>query len=164
MLGPWDISELCVLVRRYGVGVPVFHNDLSPDRGRQMDVDLPGLDRYPITRFDRDWRDDPSSFDGFVGDEKALDACRRDSPVFYPELQAGWYDGWGGPGYGRIRELLGPEQIDNVTKALTGPYQSGGENRGKPGKFWKRMLAAANSTRPSPSWLPLAHPPVASDR
>ena len=29
----------------------------------------------------------------------------------------GWYDGWGGVGYEHVRERLGPEAIDNATKA-----------------------------------------------
>lgn len=111
------IGELYAMVRSLGVEVPIFHNDLSPRRGRQAGVDILGLDRYPITSFESDWHDDPTTFDGFRGDEAALREHRADCPVFYPELQAGWYDGWGGPGYDRVRELLGPEAIDNATQA-----------------------------------------------
>ena len=111
------MHELYDMMREFGVTVPVFHNDLAPGRGRQMDVDIPALDRYPIVGFDRDWRDDPATFDVFRGDEAALDAHGKEAPVFYPELQGGWYDGWGGRGYGRVRELLGPDGIDGATKA-----------------------------------------------
>lgn len=111
------MRELYRLVRELGAQVPIFHNDLSATRGRQTDVDLLGLDRYPITRFDRDWRNGRGTFNEFLGDEAALDAQRPDNPVCYPQLQAGWHDGWCGPGYGRVRALLGPEAIDNVTKA-----------------------------------------------
>jgi hypothetical protein len=109
--------ELRTLVGELGVRVPVFHNDISSVESRQMDVDVLAIDRYPVTTFDDDWRDEPTTFDGFRVDEAALDAHRSTNPLFYPELQGGWYDGWGGPGYGQIRELLGPEAIDNATKA-----------------------------------------------
>jgi hypothetical protein len=111
------LSELYRMARSLGVRVPIFHNDLQPWRGRQLDVDLLALDRYPITSFGSDWRDDPKTFDEFAQDERALAAHRADNPVFYPELQAGWFDGWGGSGYAHIRERLGAEGIDGATKA-----------------------------------------------
>jgi hypothetical protein len=110
------MQELYQRVRDLGVTVPIFHNDLRPHAGRQMDVDMIALDRYPVTDFERDWRDDAGAFDAFSGDERLHDAHRSGSPVFYPELQGGWYDGWGGTGYARVRSLLGPEGIDNATK------------------------------------------------
>ena len=112
------MAELYRWARALGVRVPIFHNDVSPFRGRQLDVDLLALDRYPITGFERDWRRDPRTFDDFASDEAALDAHGRfDHPVFYPELQAGWYDGWGGAGYDRVRDALGADGIDATTKA-----------------------------------------------
>jgi hypothetical protein len=112
------MRELYELSRRLGIEVPIFHNDVAPYAGRQLDVDLLAIDRYPITAFDRDWRADPGTFDGFDVDEDALDAHgRSENPVFYPELQAGWYDGWGGAGYAPLRERLGPDAIDATTKA-----------------------------------------------
>jgi hypothetical protein len=110
------MQELYQRVRDLGVSVPLFHNDLRPRVGRQMDVDMIALDRYPVTDFSRDWRGDPTAFDVFSGDERAHDAHREHNPVFYPELQGGWYDGWGGAGYESIRRLLGPEGVDNATK------------------------------------------------
>lgn len=110
------MKRLYDLAREFGVSVPIFHNDLSSVVGRQLDVDLVAVDRYPVRRFDRDWHDDAESFDAFALDEAGLDAHRPDNPLFYPELQGGWYDGWGGVGYERIRELLGPEAVDAVTK------------------------------------------------
>jgi hypothetical protein len=112
------MRELYKHVRALGVRVPIFHNDLEPYRGRQLDVDMLALDRYPVTDFRGDWRDDRHTFDDFLGDEAALDAHGRSAnPVFYPELQGGWYDGWGGAGYARIRERLGADGIDATTKA-----------------------------------------------
>ncbi len=110
------MSDLHALLRELGVTVPIFHNDLSSVWKRQLDVDLLAVDRYSITSFERDWRDDPTAFDGFSVDEAGLDAHRLDNPLFYPELQGGWYDGWGGTGYARVRERLGPDGIDAVTK------------------------------------------------
>ena len=112
------MRELYHLARKLGVSVPIFHNDIQPRRGRQLDVDLLALDRYPITTFGSDWRDDPTSFGEFADDEAALDAHgRTQNPIFYPELQGGWYDGWGGFGYGTVREALGADGIDGTTKA-----------------------------------------------
>ncbi|MEE9282073.1 MAG: beta-galactosidase [Myxococcota bacterium] len=111
------VRELYELLRELGVEVPISHNDVSAVSGRQMDADLLSIDRYPVTSFGSDWRDDPKSFDRMLGDEKGLDAHRQANPQFYAELQGGWYDGWGGPGYERVRELLGADALDNVTKA-----------------------------------------------
>jgi hypothetical protein len=111
------MQELYQLVRDLRVTVPIFHNDVRAHVGRQLDVDMIALDRYPITDFDRNWRDDPHTFRAFDGDERDLDAHRSGSPGFYPELQGGWYDAWGGAGYARVRSLLGPDAIDGVTKA-----------------------------------------------
>ncbi|MCP5065669.1 MAG: hypothetical protein GY946_03810, partial [bacterium] len=111
------MRELYEMVRDLGVDKPIFHNDVSSRSGRQTDVDMIAVDRYPIVDFDRDWRDQKGTFDEFLRDEADLDAHGRDDPLFYPELQGGWYDGWGGPGYGFVREMLGAEGVDGVTKA-----------------------------------------------
>lgn len=112
------MRELYELARRLGIRVPIFHNDVAPYAGRQLDVDLLAIDRYPITGFERDWRARAETFDDFAVDEDALDAHGRTAnPVFYPELQAGWYDGWGGAGYAHLRERLGADAIDATTKA-----------------------------------------------
>jgi hypothetical protein len=112
------MRELYELSRALGVGVPIFHNDVAALSGRQLDVDMLAIDRYPITSFDSDWRSRPGTFDDFASDERALDAHGRiGNPVFYPELQAGWYDGWGGVGYPQLRERLGADAIDATTKA-----------------------------------------------
>jgi len=112
------MRELYELSRRLGVGVPIFHNDVAAWSGRQLDADMLAIDRYPITSFERDWRDRASTFDDFAVDEDALDGHGRTAnPVFYPELQAGWYDGWGGIGYAKLREQLGADAIDATTKA-----------------------------------------------
>jgi hypothetical protein len=111
------MGDLYNMMREFGVRVPIFHNDLRSSSGRQANADILAIDRYPITDFTRDWRDDSSTFNAFLGDEAALDAHRAENPVFYPELQGGWYDAWGGAGYARVRELLGPDAIDNTTKA-----------------------------------------------
>ncbi len=112
------MRELYELSRRLGVRVPIFHNDVAAMSGRQLDVDLLAIDRYPITTFRDDWRANPATFDEFALDEAALDAHERSqNPVFYPELQGGWYDPWGGIGYASLRERLGADAIDATTKA-----------------------------------------------
>jgi hypothetical protein len=111
------VKSLLRLMGEFDVQVPIFHNDVSPSAAGQMALDLLALDRCPITHLDRDWRDDPGVFDELSGDEAATDACRPGNPVFYSRLQAGWHDGWSGPGYEWIRGLMGSESIDNLTKA-----------------------------------------------
>ena len=112
------MRDLYKLSQQLGVRVPIFHNDVAALSGRQLDVDMLAIDRYPITSFDRDWRSRPSTFDDFALDEDALDAHGRTAnPIFYPELQGGWYDGWGGVGYAQLRERLGADSIDATTKA-----------------------------------------------
>ncbi|MCP4002837.1 MAG: hypothetical protein GY725_01450 [bacterium] len=111
------MRELRAMMLDLGVDVPIFHNDVSPRSGRQADVDILSLDRYPIVDFSSDWRDRKDTFDEFLSDEEDLAAHREQNPVFYPELQGGWYDGWGGTGYDFFRERLGPEGICNATVA-----------------------------------------------
>ena len=43
------------MARSLGVKVPLFHNDTT---SRFVDVDIPGIDNYPITNFRSDWRKD----------------------------------------------------------------------------------------------------------
>jgi hypothetical protein len=43
------MRELYELSRRLGVRVPIFHNDVAALSGRQQDVDMLAIDRYPIT-------------------------------------------------------------------------------------------------------------------
>ena len=113
------MRELYQLARALGVRVPIFHNDVHAAArapARRATCSRSTATRSPTFR--RDWRDDPRTFDEFAGDEAALDAHGRDAnPVFYPELQGGWYDGWGGAGYARVRERLGADGIDATTKA-----------------------------------------------
>lgn len=111
------MRELYESLRELGVEVPISHNDASAVWRRQMDADLLSLDRHPVTSFEVDWRDDPRCFDGFLFDESALEAHREDNPQYYAELQAGAFDRWGGVGYETIRERLGAEVVENVTKA-----------------------------------------------
>jgi hypothetical protein len=111
------MRELYESLREFGVEVPISHNDASAVWRRQMDADLLSLDRHPVTSFEVDWRDDPRCFDGFLFDESALEAHREDNPQYYAELQAGAFDRWGGVGYETIRERLGAEVVENVTKA-----------------------------------------------
>ncbi len=109
--------ELRSMVTELGVNVPVLHNDLASRNGRQMDVDLLGVDRYPLMNLPQDWRDNPAAFDAFQGDRAALDAHRETNPLLYPELQAGLADQWGGEGFASIRERFGADAIDNLAKA-----------------------------------------------
>jgi hypothetical protein len=111
------VKRIRGLMGEFNLRVPVFHDDGSPSAAEQAASELRALDRCPITRIDRDWRDDPGTFDALSGDEAATDTHRPGHPVFYSRLQAGWHDGWSGPGYEWMRGLMGSESIDNLTKA-----------------------------------------------
>jgi len=111
------IRALCRQIREFGVRVPILYSDRAPAAGRLLGIDVLGLNRYPLTRLDRDWRDDPRCFESFLGDEESLHAVRPENPLWYTQLQSGRIDGWTGPGYARVREWLGSEVIDEMTRA-----------------------------------------------
>jgi len=107
------MKELNQMARSLGVKVPLFHNDTGT---RYIDVDIPGVDNYPVSNFRSDWKKD-NPFSGIDLFEKGRDALKGDSPMMAPEIQGGWYDLWGGYGYDHIRKHLGPLAMDMTLKS-----------------------------------------------
>lgn len=107
------MKELNQMARSLGVKVPLFHNDTST---RYIDVDIPGVDNYPVNNFRSDWKKD-NPFSGVDQFERGRDALKGDFPLMVPEIQGGWYDLWGGYGYEHIRKHLGPLAMDMTLKS-----------------------------------------------
>ncbi len=110
------LSELYRMSRELGIKVPIFHNDITVFTGRMEDVDIMGYDDYAICDFRNDWRKNKNTFCSLDVLEKAYSLLRKETPIFIPEFQGGWFDMWGGYGYDKIREVLGHEQIEIATK------------------------------------------------
>jgi len=110
------IKELYDLARSLGVKVPIFHNDAGSPVQRFVDVDIPGVDNYPISNFHSDWKKD-NPFAAIDLFEQGRDALKGDFPMLAPEIQGGWYDWWGGRGYDAIRKHLGPLAMDMTLKS-----------------------------------------------
>lgn len=108
------LRELYRMSRSLGINVPIFHNDAGNPTTRWSDVDIIGVDDYPIQS--ASWREhDP--FGPIDLMEEMVDAIGRQAPLIIPEIQGGWYDAWGGPGYPFKREWLGPDGQDLTLKS-----------------------------------------------
>ncbi len=110
------MQELYKLARELGVKVPLFHNDIGGATKRYIDVDIVGIDEYPITNFAEDWKKD-NPFARIDLFEEAHNALGINCPILVAELQGGWYDLWGGYGYKQIRKKLGPLAMDMTLKS-----------------------------------------------
>ena len=109
-------KDLNAMAREFGIKVPTFHNDIMSVGGRATEVDFMAVDDYPMNMFSGDWRGKRHLFATTDAIEQGHDAYRGGEPVFIAEYQGSWYDLWGGGGYGRIRDMFGPEQLDIITK------------------------------------------------
>jgi len=115
---PDYIQELYDLARSMGIKAPIFHNDVL-GVGLYCDiVNIYAFDHYPTINMGFDWRDFPDTFGVLDHAEENLGDCSEDAPLFVAELQGGWYDKWGGPGYEHIKKLFGREHINIVTKTI----------------------------------------------
>lgn len=112
------MKELYDMARELGIEVPIYHNDIISFMGRQEGVDIMAMDDYSMTGYKSNWRRRKMSFATLDILEKCLDRYNRENPVFTPELQAGWYDAWGGPGYDVRRKYFGTDQIDIASKSV----------------------------------------------
>lgn len=113
---PEYMQELIDIVRSLGCSLPLLHNDMYAAGLYEDLVDIYAIDNYSVTYFDQPWQSFPEVFAILDEMEENMRQYSQDSPMFIAELQAGWFDKWGGYGYDKMRSLLGREHIDIVTK------------------------------------------------
>lgn len=113
---PDYMQELIDIVRELGCKLPILHNDMYAAGLYEDLVDIYAIDNYSVTYFEQPWQSFPEVFAILDEMEENLRMYSQDSPMFIAELQAGWFDKWGGEGYDKIRNMLGREHIDIVTK------------------------------------------------
>lgn len=110
------MRELYKMARDRGVKCPIFHND-AYFAGLWADcVDVYALDLYPYINPNQNWKQDNFCFDTLDNVEDIFRSAKEDSPPFIAEMQSGWFDKWDGSGYRHIREALGDEHINIMTK------------------------------------------------
>jgi beta-galactosidase GanA len=98
------MSQLQQQIRDDGITVPITHNyccGASTWATGPGSVQVPGRDSYP-QGFNCST---PTVWRGV----DTLTRLREDVPVFTPEYQGGAFDPWGGPGYEKCRQLIGPD-------------------------------------------------------
>jgi hypothetical protein len=108
--------ELRDIVRSLGCKLPLMHNDMYASGLYADIVDIYAIDNYSVTYFDQPWQSFPEVFALLDMLEESVREFSPASPLFIAELQAGWFDKWGGMGYDNMREALGRAHIDIVTK------------------------------------------------
>lgn len=110
------MRELYKMARDRGIKCPIFHND-AYFAGLWADcVDIYALDLYPYINPNQNWKQDSFCFDTLDNVEDIFRCAKENSPPFIAEMQSGWFDKWDGMGYRHIREALGDEHINIVTK------------------------------------------------
>lgn len=112
------IDELVQIVRDSGVKAPIFHNDAYIAGLYADNVDLYACDIYPYINPENSWKDSIFAFDTLDNLEDIVRDFNQKSPIFVAELQAGWYDKWLGKGYEAIRDDMGFDHINIMTKTL----------------------------------------------
>ncbi len=104
------------MARERGIKCPIFHND-AYFAGLWADcVDIYALDLYPYINPNQNWKQDNFCFDTLDNVEDIFRCAKDNSPPFIAEMQSGWFDKWDGMGYKHIREALGDEHINIMTK------------------------------------------------
>ncbi len=110
------MRELYKMARERGIKCPIFHND-AYFAGLWADcVDIYALDLYPYINPNQNWKQDNFCFDTLDNVEDVFRCAKEESPPFIAEMQSGWFDKWDGSGYKHIREALGDEHINIMTK------------------------------------------------
>ena len=110
------MRQLYKMARDRGVTCPIFHND-AYFAGLWADcLDIYALDLYPYINPNQNWKQDNFCFDTLDNVEDIFRCAKEDSPPFIAEMQAGWFDKWDGSGYKHIRDTLGDEHINIMTK------------------------------------------------
>jgi len=110
------MRELYQMARERGITCPIFHND-AYNAGLWADVvDIYASDVYPYINPNQNWKQDHFCFDTLDNLEDMVRCFKEDAPIFIAEMQGGWFDKWDGIGYKAMREALGDEHINIVTK------------------------------------------------
>lgn len=110
------MRELYQMARDRGITCPIFHND-AYNAGLWADVvDIYASDIYPYINPNQNWKQDHFCFDTVDNLEDMVRSVKEDAPIFIAEMQGGWFDKWDGIGYKQMREALGDEQINIMTK------------------------------------------------
>lgn len=108
--------ELYQMARDRGITCPIFHNDAF-NAGLWADVvDIYACDVYPYINPNQDWKQDHFCFDTLDNLEDMVRCSKDNAPIFIAEMQGGWFDKWDGIGYKAMREALGDEHINIMTK------------------------------------------------
>jgi hypothetical protein len=110
------MKELYQMAREFGITCPIFHND-AYNAGLWSDlVDIYACDIYPYINPNQNWKQDHFCFDTLDNIEDNVRSFKEDAPIFIAEMQGGWFDKWDGIGYKKMREALGDENINIMTK------------------------------------------------
>ena len=110
------MRELYKMARSRGIKCPIFHND-AYNAGLWADVvDIYACDIYPYINPNQNWKQDHFCFDTLDNIEDTVRCFKEDAPIFIAEMQGGWFDKWDGIGYKAMRETLGYEHINIMTK------------------------------------------------
>ncbi len=110
------MRELYLMARQRGIMCPIFHND-AYNAGLWADMlDIYACDIYPYINPNQNWKQDHFCFDTLDNLEDMVRSVKEDAPIFIAEMQGGWFDKWDGIGYPAMREALGDEHINIVTK------------------------------------------------
>lgn len=110
------MRQLYKMARDRGITCPIFHND-AYFAGLWADcVDIYALDLYPYINPNQNWKEESYCFDTLDNVEDIFRCAKEDSPPFIAEMQSGWFDKWDGSGYKHIRDSLGDEHINIMTK------------------------------------------------
>lgn len=110
------MKELYQMARDRGITCPIFHND-AYNAGLWADlVDIYACDIYPYINPNQNWKQDHFCFDTLDNLEEMVRCFKDNAPIFIAEMQGGWFDKWDGIGYKAMREALGDEHINIMTK------------------------------------------------
>ena len=110
------MRQLYKMARDRGIKCPIFHND-AYFAGLWADcVDIYALDLYPYINPSQNWKQDNFCFDTLDNVEEIFRGAKENSPPFIAEMQSGWFDKWDGMGYRHMRNALGDEHINIMSK------------------------------------------------
>lgn len=110
------MRELYQMARKRGITCPIFHNDAYNAGLWANIVDIYACDIYPYINPNQNWKQDHFCFDTIDNLEEMVRCFKDDAPIFIAEMQGGWFDKWDGVGYKAMREALGNEHLNIMTK------------------------------------------------